>query len=324
MARDHASLRIDIWNDDHFRSLTMHAQFLYLQLLSSATLSYAGVADWRPVRLAALSSDATKATVQRAADELAGQSFIVVDDETEEVLIRSFLKHDGLLHKPNVTKAMVTAFSKIASPTLRGVIVWELSKLHDRHPEWKGFSAEGVAELLDRGSVDPSTLVPDAVGKGLSKGSVKGSQSDPSLLTTNSLLLATNSTHPATSTNEVRDDVMSLCRLLSDLMVSNGDKEPRITQAWMDAARLMLDKDGRDYEASHRLLRWALNDSFWKANIQSMPKFRDKFDQLRHDANRKLEQRQQQSSRGTRRDDELLAFMTRDDNNDQQQWEIEA
>lgn len=300
MARDHASIRIDIWNDDDFRALTVHAQFLYLQLLSSATLSYAGVADWRPVRLAALSSDATKATVQTAADELAGQSFIVVDDETEEVLIRSFLKHDGLLHKPNVTKAMVTAFSKIASPTLRGVIVWELSKLHERHPEWKGFSAEGVAGLLDRGAVDPSLLVPNPVGKGLAKGSTKGSESDPSLLTTNSLLLATDSSHPATSTNDVRDDVMSLCRLLSDLMVSNGDKEPRITQSWLDAARLMLDKDGRSHEASERLLRWALDDSFWKANIQSMPKFRDKFDQLRHDANRKLEQKQPRLSAAQR------------------------
>lgn len=296
MARDHASIRIDIWNDDDFRALTVHAQFLYLQLLSSATLSYAGVADWRPVRLAALSNDATKQNVQAAADELAGRSFIVVDDETEEVLVRSFLKHDGLLHKPNVTKAMVTAFSKIASPTLRGVVVWELAKLHDRHPDWKGFSAEGVAGLLDRGSVDPSTLVPEPSGNPLSKGSVKGSESDPSLLTPNSLLLTTDSTHLATSPNDVRDDVMDLCKLLSELMVSNGDKEPRITQAWLDSARLMLDKDGRDYEASQRLLRWALHDSFWKANIQSMPKFRDKFDQLRHAANRELEQKQPQPS----------------------------
>lgn len=296
MARDHASIRIDIWNDDDFRALTIHAQFLYLQLLSSATLSYAGVADWRPVRIAALSSDADKGNVQQAANELAGRSFIVVDDDTEEVLIRSFLKHDGLLHKPNVTKAMVTAFSKIASPTLRGVVVWELSKLHDRHPDWKGFSAEGVTDLLDRGSVDPSSVVPKRDRNPLSKGSVKGSESDPSLLTPNSLLLATDSSHLATSTNDVRDDVMGLCQLLSDLMISNGDKEPRITQGWLDSARLMLDKDGRDYEASQRLLHWALNDSFWKANIQSMPKFRERFDQLRHQANRELEQKQSKPS----------------------------
>lgn len=312
MARDHASIRIDIWNDDDFRALTVHAQFLYLQLLSSATLSYAGVADWRPVRLAALSHDATKQNVQAAADELAGRSFVVVDDETEEVLIRSFLKHDGLLHKPNVTKAMVTAFSKIASPTLRGVIVWELSKLHDRHPDWKGFGAEGVTDLLDRGSVDPSTLVPGPVGNPLSKGSVKGSESDPSLLTPNSLLLTPYSTHLATSTNEVRDDVMSICRTLSDLMVSNGDKEPKITQAWLDSARLMLDKDGRDCEASRRLLRWALNDSFWKANIQSMPKFRDKFDQLRHAANRELERKQQSKPSPAQRAASLVGTFSTD------------
>jgi len=319
MARDHASIRIDIWNDDDFRSLTIHAQFLYLQLLSSATLNYSGVADWRPVRIAALSEDASKTAVELAATELAGKSFVVIDDETEEVLIRSFLKHDGLLHKPNVTKAMVSSFSKIASPTLRGVIVWELSKLYERHPEWKGFDVEGVHGILSRTPVDPFELVSNGSGKGLSKGSVKGSENNPSLLTTNSLLLATDSTHLATSEPAVRDDVKAICDHLIALMESNGDKAPAVGSKWHDQARLMFDKDGRQLDSAMRLLSWALNDPFWKANIRSIPTFREKYDQLRHQANAK--QQSAQGTRGTQRDAELVAFMTGADNNYTQEIE---
>jgi hypothetical protein len=155
MARDHAAIRIDMWKDDDFRNLSGAAQLLYVQLLSSASLSYAGVADWRPARLAGITADASRQSVEAAMGELARGLFVVTDDETEEVLIRSFLKHDGLLQKPNVTKAMVTAYDRTVSPTLRGVLVWELRKLHDRHPEWKGFALPTVQELLTNPSIDP-------------------------------------------------------------------------------------------------------------------------------------------------------------------------
>lgn len=321
MARDYAVIRNDIWNDDHWRKLTTRAQHLYLQLLTSSTLNYAGVADWRSARLAALSSDATRATVEDSADELARELFIVIDEETEEVLVRSFLKHDGLLHKPNVTKAMVSAFADVASARLRGVIVHELTRLHAKHPEWNGFSTgTGVLELLERDSVDPSGTVPEEVGKGQAKGSTKGSETDPSLLTPNSLLLAPDSTRLTPSPNEVRDDVMSLCNLLADLIEQNGSLRPTIGKTWTDAARLLLDKDGRDVEAAARLMLWTQANTFWKANVLSLPKFRDKYDQLRLAANRQLETKQQ-GSRGNQRDAELVAFMTGADDNYTQEIE---
>ena len=36
------------------------------------------------------------------------------------------------------------------------------------------------------------------------------------------------------------------------------------------------------------MLRWALADNFWHTNILSMPKFREKFDQLRLASQRHL------------------------------------
>jgi hypothetical protein len=281
MARDHAAIRLNIWGDDDWRELSIAAQHLYLHLLSTPTLSYAGVADWRAARIAGVSKDATARSVTAAADELVDALFVVYDDDTEEILIRSFLKYDGLLHKPNVAKAMVTAYGKTVSPILRGVTVHELTKLHDRNPEWKGFTVREVTDLLSRPSVNPEELL----GKGSIKGSAKGSNLDPSLLTPNSLLLTPDTTHLATSTNAVRNDVMGLCQLLQSLIEGNGSKRPEITDGWLTDARLLIDKDKREPEAAARLMRWCQNDSFWRSNILSMPKFRKRYDQLRLAAN---------------------------------------
>lgn len=49
---------------------------------------------------------------------------------------------------------------------------------------------------------------------------------------------------------------------------------------WADAVRLMRERDGRDYDQMADLTRWTLNDSFWKANVLSPAKLREKWDQL--------------------------------------------
>lgn len=103
--------------------------------------------------------------------------------------------------------------------------------------------------------------------------------------------------HPSSSKEEdlaKREDVERLCQLLVSLMVANGDKKPNVTKTWRDETRRMLDIDGRTEEQASRLMRWALDNTFWRANIRSMPTFRDKFDQLRHQANKDLEERKQQ------------------------------
>lgn len=78
-----------------------------------------------------------------------------------------------------------------------------------------------------------------------------------------------------------RADVAYLCDLLAHLMVGNECKPPTINKTWLDDARLMLDKDRRDFTKAAALIRWCQKDKFWKANIQSMPTFRAQYDQLR-------------------------------------------
>lgn len=80
---------------------------------------------------------------------------------------------------------------------------------------------------------------------------------------------------------EVRPDVSHLCDLLAGYIEANGSKRPSIGKGWLDAARLMLDNDRRPIEEAITLIHWAQADPFWKANILSMPKFREKYDTVR-------------------------------------------
>ena len=71
-----------------------------------------------------------------------------------------------------------------------------------------------------------------------------------------------------------------LSNLLADLIEGNGAKRPTVTGKWADAERLMVDRDGRDRGEAERLVRWCQSDEFWRGNVLSMPKFREKYDQL--------------------------------------------
>jgi len=160
MARDRANIRIDMWADQDWRDLSASAQHLYLLLLSHPTLSYAGVADWKPGRLAAMTGDRTREEVIEAADELQAKIFIVVDDETEEVLIRSFIKHDGLLKQPKLVISMMNAYAAIASRPIREIIAFEVQKLRKAEPDLKIWEAKQSQTLLKAKGRDIRDLTP--------------------------------------------------------------------------------------------------------------------------------------------------------------------
>lgn len=83
-----------------------------------------------------------------------------------------------------------------------------------------------------------------------------------------------------------RDDVDRLCAHLADRIEANGSKRPAVTKKWRDAARLMLDRDGRTEQQIRNAIDWCQSNEFWRANILSMPTLRDRYDRLRLEAQR--------------------------------------
>jgi hypothetical protein len=99
-----------------------------------------------------------------------------------------------------------------------------------------------------------------------------------------------------------RPDVDRLCEHLASRIEANGCKRPNITRRWKDAARRMIDIDGRTEEQVMRAIDWCQKDEFWSANILSMPKLREKYDQLRMKATQQ-QRRQSQAGRPNPDDD---------------------
>lgn len=175
--RKYAQLNIAIWNDDDFRALTPAAQHLYFLLLSHPTLSYCGVGDWRPARIAHMANGWEAQDVERAGAELVDRLFIVVDEDTEEFLVRTFVRNDPLMRQRNLGVSMARAYSTVASDEIRGVIVHELRRLEKAHPELKGFDSDEVRSVLSKPAFDPSVY---PCGNPWVDPSVKGSI-DPSI-----------------------------------------------------------------------------------------------------------------------------------------------
>lgn len=96
---------------------------------------------------------------------------------------------------------------------------------------------------------------------------------------------------PNGETPSVRADVERVCDHLAGRIASNGSKRPTVTARWRNAARLMLDRDGRSEVEVMRAIDWCQIGTspaatFWRSNILSMPKLREKFDQMRLQAER--------------------------------------
>lgn len=199
MPRDRANIRTNIWADSNWRALSKGAQHLYLLLLSHPGLNYAGVCDWRPGRIARMTEGETIASVTRDADELERAAFVIRDDETEEICIRSFVKHDGLMKQPLLGVSMANAYGDTASPKIRKVIAWEVQKLNGREPDFAAWQkpavqtvlAEPAFDLTSRRTKDRDEDAPDDLTPELTPGLGPSSGQSQAVATTTATTTAT-------------------------------------------------------------------------------------------------------------------------------------
>ena len=142
MAREHARFFLSAWDDGDWTALDVPAQHAYWTLLTSRHLSWCGVLDYVPGRLKGLARGLTPAKLNAAVRTLEASRFVIVDDETSELLVRSYVRHDNVMVRKNMGMAVAYAWGDIASHPLRAAVLHELARLYDRSPTlpgWHGF-----------------------------------------------------------------------------------------------------------------------------------------------------------------------------------------
>jgi len=77
------------------------------------------------------------------------------------------------------------------------------------------------------------------------------------------------------------DDHMHFAEFMdSQIRTVTRSQKKQNLESWANTIRLMVDSDNRTLPEMRRVFMWANNDSFWRGNILSAKKFREKFDQL--------------------------------------------
>ena len=129
MARAFGRILSRIWDDPDFLALDEGEQRMYLFLLSQRNLNHAGLI---PVTLRRWSQKARSLTPDRIVQHLAELErarFVVLDYDTEELLVRTLVINDDVYKQPRVMGAMVSGAREIASPRLRWMLLAEVDRI---------------------------------------------------------------------------------------------------------------------------------------------------------------------------------------------------
>lgn len=139
MARQYAQIQVAIWSDEDFKELSPALQHMFFVLISQPRMNLCGVIDYIVTRIAGCSSSWTVGQVEKLVTGLEEKRYIVVDRETQELLIRTFIRNDGLLKMPNVAQGMASDYGEVMSDKLRKVLDRELKKAFHDDPELGGW-----------------------------------------------------------------------------------------------------------------------------------------------------------------------------------------
>lgn len=144
--RNHATLTTTGLNDDDWRTLPVGPQWLYVALLRQPRLTLAGQLDYMPSRWTGSAAGVEVWHVLDWLHDLRVGRFVVVDEATDELIIRSFTVHDlkpGRMSTP-VTKGFWNAYCAVMSPTLRQLIVHTIPS-----PLWTKVESHAPPEAHD-------------------------------------------------------------------------------------------------------------------------------------------------------------------------------
>lgn len=149
MARQFAQVQLRIWIDDDWLSLSVEAQHLYLLLLSQEEIGASGLIPLRPRRWAKLASNGSVDKVMSALAELDDAAFLVVDIESAEVLVRTFIRNGENYKHVRLLRMALNQAERVESPRIRSALGQELARLPKvAVPESNGRNTKAVEEAL--------------------------------------------------------------------------------------------------------------------------------------------------------------------------------
>lgn len=182
MARNFGRIRLSIADDEDFEALTPEGQWLFCRIgIPETTLNHCGIFDWRPKRMLRKARGLTIEYLEHAAADCEQARFMLFDLETEEALLRSYVRSEELLRNPKHAVSVLDAYRSIVSKQLRAAIADEIRRVKAEHPEYNCWDStysdvgSRLTELLGRPGLDARPYSPayantDRITNGISNG----------------------------------------------------------------------------------------------------------------------------------------------------------
>ena len=123
----YVKLQRSIWQDPDFLRLDCSAQRLYLLLISQPDITHVGVLPLMPGRWSRLSANTQPVDISADLAVLESSRFVVIDRDTEELLVRTYLVYDEAHKLTNGSKSLVSAHERVLSQQLRDTLTDVLS-----------------------------------------------------------------------------------------------------------------------------------------------------------------------------------------------------
>lgn len=146
MANAAGMLKESIWRDKDFRALPRTAQATYCELISQKDLDRAGMQPLQVAKWAKGCDEITDADLWTDLKVLEVHRFVFVDEDTDELFIRSYMRHCEVVRYPNILKNALRCAGMVASKKLRHELAKELRRLRKA-------DAERVADDIDPGEI---------------------------------------------------------------------------------------------------------------------------------------------------------------------------
>ncbi len=179
--RNYANFVTAMWRVDEWRALRADEQHAYFLLATQANISAAGVMPLTVRRWADMAAGLTEVGLTDTLRRLQAANFVVIDEDAEELLVRSFVRHDKGYNNSKRRPAIHDAAQEIVSLPIRRALAVEFARL-DLPVEWLSDSLSGPL-ALESGKTDqprePVTSVIPVVDNASSQGnSLSDSQSE--------------------------------------------------------------------------------------------------------------------------------------------------
>jgi hypothetical protein len=147
-----------IWTDPEWLDLSSTEKLIYLQLISQPNISKCGVLPFVPRRWAHMHPDLGPDDLNAAIDSLERLGYVFVDRDTEELLVRTYMRYDEAWRQTNGVRGIQIEAEQIMSKPLLQQVLQEFEKASG-NPLHKG-NDNPCDNPCDNSNATPLTPIP--------------------------------------------------------------------------------------------------------------------------------------------------------------------